>query len=154
MRSCMVALAYCIDNDIDGGRMPRPSTLKPFTKGDIFAGATLLNRPDDDHAGDGRIIQFDSALSEKGVLWTEGTTHLVGGLAFAPDGTLWAFDSHSHAVIRVSPEGRQLPRIKFAERSLSNVNFAPDGTVLLGEHLVGNTIRLRPGTKLGTTLHK
>ena len=62
--------------------MPNVSTLKPFAPGDIFAGATLLNRADDDHAGDGRIIQFDSGLKEKGVLWTQGTTHLIGGLAF------------------------------------------------------------------------
>src|SRR3990170_3429217 len=134
--------------------MANVSTMQPFAKGDIFAGATLLNREDDDHAGDGRIIQFDSNLKEKGVLWTEGTTHLVGGLSFAPDGTLWAFDSNSYTVIRVSPEGRQLPRIKFADRAFSNVNFAKDGTIYLGEHLVGNTIRLRPGTTLGTTLPK
>ena len=73
--------------------MTKESTLQPFAKGDIFAGATLLNNPDDDHAGDGRIIQYDSDLNEKGVLWTEGTTHLIGGLRFGPDNTLWAFDS-------------------------------------------------------------
>ena len=134
--------------------MANVSTMQPFAKGDIFAGATLLNRKDDDHAGDGRILQFDGNLKEKGVLWTEGTTHLVGGLSFAPDGTLWAFDSNSHTVIRVSPEGRQLPKIRFADRAFSNVNFEKDGTVYLGEHLVGNTIRLRPGTTLGTTLPK
>ena len=134
--------------------MTAASTLKPFAKGDIFAGATLLNVPTDDHAGDGRIIQYDSNLNEKGVLWTEGTTHLVGGLSFAPDGTLWAFDSNSFAVIRVSPAGKQLPQLKFADRAFSNINFAKDGTIYLGEHLVGNTVRLRPGTALGTTLPK
>ncbi|MEZ5565277.1 MAG: hypothetical protein R3F24_07035 [Gammaproteobacteria bacterium] len=61
--------------------MPNVSTMKPFKSGDIFAGATLLNRADDDHSGD-RIFQFDSNLKEKGVLWTAGTTHLIGGLAF------------------------------------------------------------------------
>jgi outer membrane protein assembly factor BamB len=134
--------------------MSNVSTLKPFAKGDIFAGATVLNRPEDDHAGDGRIIQYDSNLNEKGVLWTEGTTHLIGGLAFAPDGTLWAFDSNSFKVLRVSPQGRQLPHIKFADRAFSNINFAKDGTIYLGEHLVGNTVRTRPGTTLGTTLPK
>jgi hypothetical protein len=134
--------------------MAPASTMKPFAKGDIFAGATLLNRADDDHAGDGRIIQYDSNLNEKGVLWTEGTTHLIGGLTFAPDRTLWAFDSNSFTVIRVSPEGRQLPTIKFADRAFSNINFAKDGTIFLGEHLVGNTVRTRPGTTLGTTLPK
>lgn len=134
--------------------MAQASTLQPFARGDIFAGATLLNRQDDDHAGDGRIIQYDSNLKEKGVLWTEGTTHLIGGLAFAPDGTLWAFDSNSFTVIRVSPQGRQLPKIRFADRAFSNINFAKDGTIYLGEHLVGNTVRVRPGTQLGTTLPK
>lgn len=134
--------------------MTQASTMQPFAKGDIFAGATLLNRADDDHAGDGRIIQYDSNLREKGVLWVTGTTHLVGGLAFAPDKTLWAFDSNSFTVVRVSPEGRQLPQIKFADRAFSNINFAPDGTIYLGEHLVGNTVRMRPGTQLGTTLPK
>ena len=134
--------------------MANVSTMKPFARGDIFAGATLLNNKEDDHAGDGRIIQYDSNLQEKGVLWTEGTTHLVGGLAFAPDGTLWAFDSNSFTVIRVSPAGKQLPRIRFADRAFSNITFAPDGNIYLGEHLVGNTVRTRPGHPLGTVLPK
>ncbi len=134
--------------------MAQASTMQPFAAGDIFAGATLLNNKEDDHAGDGRIIQYDRNLREKGVLWTQGTTHLIGGLAFAPDRTLWAFDSNSFTVIRVSPDGKQLPRIRFADRAFSNINFAKDGTIYLGEHLVGNTIRTRPGTQLGTKLPK
>jgi hypothetical protein len=118
--------------------MTNESTIQPFAKGDILVGATVLNNPDDDHAGDGRIIQYDADLNEKGVLWTEGTTHLVGGLQFGPDGNLWAFDSIAHNVLRITPEGKQLPQIKFAERSFSHCNFAPDGTVLMGEHLVGD----------------
>jgi hypothetical protein len=126
--------------------------MQPFAAGDVFAGATLLNSADDDHAGDGRIIQYDSELNEKGVLWTEGTTHLVGGLKFAPDGTLWAFDSGSFAVIRVSPDGKQLPNIKFADKSFSNINFLPDGNILLGEHLVGEEYVGPPDRPLGTVL--
>lgn len=132
--------------------MTNQSTMQPFAKGDIFVGATVLNNPDDDHAGDGRIIQYDSELNEKGVLWTEGTSHLVGGLKFAPDGTLWAFDSHAYKVVRVGTDGKQLPNISFADKSFSNVNFAPNGNVLLGEHLVGNEIKLPPDRPLGTTL--
>ena len=140
--------------------MTKESTIQPFEKGDILVGCTLLNNPDDDHAGDGRIIQYDSDLNEKGVLWTEGTTHLVGGLKFGPDGNLWAFDSNAHAVLRISPEGEQLPEIKFAERSFSHCNFAADGTVLMGEHLLGdgsNFPQWMMGgdiNKLGTTLAK
>jgi outer membrane protein assembly factor BamB len=132
--------------------MTKESTLQPFEKGDVFAGATLLNNPDDDHAGDGRIIQFDADLNEKGVLWTEGTTHLVGGLKFGPDGNLWAFDSASFTVLRISPDGKQLPQIKFADKSFSNINFLPDGNLVLGEHLVGHEIKLPPDRPLGTTL--
>ena len=134
--------------------MAHESTIQPFQKGDILIGCTLLNDPDDDHAGDGRILQYDNDFNEKGVLWTKGTDHLVGGLTFGPDGNLWAFDSNAHTVIRVSPQGVQLPEIKFAERAFSNCCFAPDGTVLMGEHLVGNTIKLPPERPLGTTLSK
>lgn len=132
--------------------MTKESTLKPFEEGDVFAGATVLNNDKDDHAGDGRIIQYDSDLNEKGVLWTEGTTHLVGGLKFGPDGTLWAFDSAAYAVIRVSPEGHQLPDINFADRSFSNINFLPDGNILLGEHMVGEEYKAPPDRPLGTVL--
>ena len=33
--------------------MSRESTIQPFSAGDVFAGATLLNDPEDDHAGPG-----------------------------------------------------------------------------------------------------
>lgn len=132
--------------------MTNESTIKPFAKGDVLVGATLLNNPDDDHAGDGRIIQYDADLNEKGVLWTEGTTHLVGGLKFGPDGNLWAFDSAAFRVLRISPEGKQLPEIKFADKSFSNVTFTPDGNLCLGEHLVGTEYKAPPDRPLGTTL--
>jgi hypothetical protein len=130
--------------------MANVSTLQPFAKGDIFAGCTLLNRPEDDHAGDGRIIQYDSNLKEKGVLWVEGTTHLITGLRFGPDGNLWAFDSNSFSVVRVSPEGKQLPRIHFADRAFSTCVFTKNGEVVMGEHLVNDKSKL----PLGTTLVK
>ena len=47
--------------------------MKALKKSDILVGATLLNNPEDDHAGPGRIIQYDSDLNLKGVLWTENT---------------------------------------------------------------------------------
>lgn len=140
--------------------MTQESTIQPFAKGDILAGCTLLNNPDDDHAGPGRIIQYDADLNKKGELWVEGTTHLVGGLKFGPDGNLWAFDSNAHRVLHISPEGKQLPEVKFAERSFSHCNFAPDGTVLMGEHLLGdgsNYPSWGPGgsvDKVGTALAK
>ncbi|MDP6149651.1 MAG: hypothetical protein QGH46_00300 [Gammaproteobacteria bacterium] len=132
--------------------MTNESTIQPFAAGDIFAGCTVLNNPDDDHAGDGRIIQFDSDLNEKGVLWTEGTTHLIGGLRFGPDGTLWAFDSATFSVLNIDTNGKQTTIAGFPKKSFSNICFAPDGTVIIGEHLVGNEIKLPPERPLGTTL--
>ncbi len=135
--------------------MSEASSLTPFTKGDIFVGATVLNNPDDDHAGDGRIIQFDEKLNQKGVLWTQHTTHLVGGLKFDQNQTLWAFDSQNYSVIKVDCDGNQLPKTDFGQRSYSNVSFANDGTVYLGEHLVGdesNNKALEGPRKLETVL--
>jgi hypothetical protein len=46
---------------------------------------------------------------------------------------------HNHIVIRVSPDGKQLPNHHFANRAFSNVTFDKDGNIYLGEALVGNT---------------
>ena len=130
---------------------PRPvSTLRPFAPGDIFIGATLLNSATDDHAGLGRILQFDADLNEKGILWVEGTTHLVYGLTFAPDGTLWAQDPWAWTTVRVAPSGHQLPNLQFDQRAFSKVHFMADDTLLFTESLDGEnqpeplTTRYRP----------
>lgn len=126
------------------------STLKPFAAGDVLVGATLLNNAHDDHAGHGRIIQFDAELKEKGVLWVTGTTHLVYGLTFAPDGALWAQDPWAWTTVRVAPDGRQLLNLQFDHRAFSKVHFMADGTLLFTESLDGNhqpeplTTRHRP----------
>ena len=107
--------------------------MQPFEPGDILVGCTLLNDPDDDHAGEGRIRQYDQALQLKGELWTEGGDHLVGGLEFDRNGLLWAFNDHS--VIHVdSNTGRQLPLATFPPRAFYSAGFATDGSVYLGEH--------------------
>jgi hypothetical protein len=133
--------------------MTKQSTLKPFAPGDIFLGCTyLMNVPGDDHAGEGRILQYDRNGVPKGTLYTEGTTHLIVNLRFGPDGVLWAFDPFAHAVVRVSPEGRQLPPLDLGDRAWGNVVFPPDGGVVLGEYLKGDRpyeggqMRLLPGT--------
>ena len=110
------------------------STMQPFAPGDIFLGCTLLNDPNDDHAGVGRILQYDADCQPKGILYTEGTRHLVGGLAVDRSGVLWAFDDH--LVLHVDPAtGRQLPRREFLPRVYRSASFASDGSVYLGEHL-------------------
>jgi sugar lactone lactonase YvrE len=116
----------------------QPQGLQAFACGDIFVGATQLNNPDDDHAGRGRIFQYDSALNLKGVLWVGGTTHLVYGLNFAPDGVLWAFDPWAWIAVRVAPDGKQLPNRQFAQRPFSKAHFEAGGTLLLTEAVDGD----------------
>ena len=128
--------------------MNTDSTLQAFSPGDVFAGVTLLNDPEDDHAGRGRIIQYDAGLNEKGVLWIDDSTHLVGGLKFDSAGVLWAFDANAHLVIRVGADGQRLPHQDFAQRSFSNVNFGPEGQVYLAEHMVGSETLLPLQTEL------
>lgn len=115
--------------------MPRESTMQPFEPGDIFIGCTLLNNPDDDHAGEGRIWQYDRDMNFKGELWTEGGEHFVGGLEFDNQGRLWAFNDF--AVIHVDPKtGRQLPLSdKFLPRAYRSASFDREGNVYLGEHM-------------------
>ena len=117
----------------------KENTIKPFELGDIFLGCTELIDDIDDHKGDGRILQYDKDMNLKGILWTEGTNHLIIGLKIDPKGILWAFDMHNHIVIRVSPDGKQLPNHHFANRAFSNVTFDKNGNIYLGEALVGNT---------------
>ena len=128
----------------------RSSSLQAFAPGDVFVGATLLNDPDDDHAGRGRILQYDANLELRGQLLVTGTTHLVYGLTFSPAGDLWAFDPWSWLTIRVNANGRQLPNRRFAERAFSMVHFAADGSLWFTESLGGDhqpeplTTRHRP----------
>lgn len=114
------------------------STVKPFTKGDVLVGATLLDNPNDDHAGKGRIIQYDADLKEKGVLWVEGTSHLVGGLSFAPDGTLWAFDNLAWLVVRFDRTGKQTFVGDVVSRATGKVLFLNDGRYVLTEYFKGD----------------
>ncbi len=128
----------------------RASTLQPFAPGDVFVGATLLNDPDDDHAGLGRIFQYDANLNLRGQLWVTGTTHLVYGLTFSPQGELWAFDPWAWITVRVNANAQQLPNRRFASRAFSMVHFAADGTLWFTESLGGDhqpeplTTRHRP----------
>jgi hypothetical protein len=128
------------------------STLQAFAKGDLFVGATQLNNAEDDHAGRGRILQFDANLAPKGELWIDETTHLVGGLKFDSKGVLWAFDSHSFVVLNIHQDGRVVRRPEFGARAFSHVNFAADGTLLMGEHAVGDSIRPEVQARMKTRL--
>jgi hypothetical protein len=128
------------------------STLKPFVKGDLFVAATLLNNDKDDHAGRGRITQYGADLQPKGMVWIDATTHLVGGLKFDPKGVLWAFDSQSFTVLNVHRDGRVVVRSEFPKRPFSHVNFLRDGSLLLGEHVVGDSIKPEIAARMHTTI--
>lgn len=128
-------------------------TLQPWVKGDVFAAATVLNNPADDHAGQGRILQYGADLQPKGELLLRDTTHLVGGLKFDASGTLWAFDSHAFAVLNIGRDG-SVRRRQFPQRAFSHVNFASDGSLLFGEHLVGESISPAVAARMHTTLPK
>lgn len=124
--------------------------MQTFAPGDVFVGATLLNDPDDDHAGHGRIFQYDAELNLRGQLWVTGTTHLVYGLGFSPQGELWAFDPWTWLTVRVNARAQQLPNRRFAARAFSKVHFAADGSLWFTESLGGDhqpeplTTRHRP----------
>jgi len=119
--------------------MTKTSTLQPFEKGDIFLGCTYLNNPDDDHQGEGRILQFDQNWRPKGTLYTEGTRYLIVGCRFGPDGTLWGFDAHDHIAVRVSPDGKQMGNWD-SGRSFGSVTWDAAGNPYFGEYLIGTEI--------------
>lgn len=133
--------------------MKERSTLQPFAPGDVFVGSTVLDGGDDDHAGRGRILQYDSQLRKKGVLWLSHTTHLVGGLRFDRQGQLWAFDSQAFVVLMVTRDGQVLKK-DFGARPFSNVNFCSDGTLYLAEHVTGNGIKMEIRARMGTRLQR
>ena len=116
-------------------KIDKKNTMQPFERGDIFLGLTMLNDPDDDHAGDGFIAQYGADLHKKGELWTEGGKHFVGGLEFDSNGLLWAFNDL--CVLHVDPQtGRQLALTdKFLPRSYRSASFDAAGNVYLGEHM-------------------
>jgi sugar lactone lactonase YvrE len=117
------------------------STFTSYAPGDLFVAATVLNNPADDHAGQGRILQYGADLAPKGELLLAETTHLVGGLQFDATGVLWAFDSQEFVVLNIHRDGRVVRRREFGARPYSHVNFAADGTLLFGEHVVGDVIK-------------
>ncbi|MEZ5563281.1 MAG: GLUG motif-containing protein [Gammaproteobacteria bacterium] len=113
------------------------NTVQPFARGDILVAATIMDNPTDDHGGTGRIIQYDENLKVKGELYLEGTRHKIGGLAFAPDRTLWAFSQLTPAIAEIGPDGVQKPMRSFSDRKLSSVTFGRDGSLYFGEHMMG-----------------
>ena len=127
--------------------MQKTSTLKPFATGDIFLGNTYLNNPQDDHMGEGRIIQFDRNWVMKGTWYTTGTRYFIVGCRIAPDGTLWGFDCHDHIAVRATPDARELPPWDTG-RSFGSVSWDRDGNHYFGEYFIGREIWKGTSAKL------
>jgi hypothetical protein len=123
-----------------------------WTAGDVFVAATELNNADDDHAGRGRLLQYDTGLNLKGTLYIEQTTHLIGGLKFDADGVLWAFDSQGFRVLNIHRDGRVVLRSEFGARAYSHVHFCRDGSLLFGEHVVGEAVRPEMQARMKTQI--
>mgnify|MGYP000962021356 FL=1 len=119
--------------------MQKKSTLKPFAPGDIFLGSPYLNNPDDDHQGEGRILQFDRNWIMKGTWYTTGTRYFIVGCKVAPDGTLWGFDCHDHITVRATPDGTELPPWD-SGCSFGSVNWDRKGNHYFGEYFIGKDI--------------
>jgi sugar lactone lactonase YvrE len=120
-----------------------------FAPGDVVVGCTLLNDPADDHRGRGRILHYDRNLKLRNTIWLDDTTHIVQGVRFGPDRTLWAFDAFAYRIARFAPDGRRLANFTGAPaRSFAHVTFHPDGRFFLGENFVGEKSRVPLRTKL------
>ncbi len=125
--------------------------MQAFESGDVFVGATRIRDAElDDHAGDGRIIQCDRDLNAKGILWVQNTTHLISGLEFAPDGTLWGCDAWSYQLIRVAKNGQQQSNLHVTDRGFAHLVFPGDDTMYLCENWVGEQIPSAINTVLPT----
>jgi sugar lactone lactonase YvrE len=149
----MAHLEFTARREHDCVLMKERSTLQPFAPGDVFVGSTVLEGAGDDHAGRGRILQYDAQLRKRGILWLSDTTHLVGGLEFDRDGRLWAFDSQGFVVLNIGRDG-SVTRRDFGARPYSNVNFASDGSLYLAEHVVGTYVKAEIQARMGTRLAK
>ena len=141
-----IAPALAVAWGLAAGGEERINTFQPFARGDIFVAATIMDHPTDDHMGTGRILQYDAELNLTGELYTKGSTHKIGALNFAPDGTLWALAPGTPAVVEIGPDGKQKPVRRFSERSFSSVTFARDGSLYFGEHLQGTNTRIPTNT--------
>ena len=136
-RLTLLCVAALIARPVFADEGDRVSTFKPFDRGDVIVAATIMDVVEDDHAGTGRLLQYDADLNLKGVLWVEGTRHKIGGLTFSPQGVLWGFSQLTPAMFEVAPDGVQRPPRLFSNRTLSSVTFGADGSYYFGEHLQG-----------------
>ncbi|MBM4238599.1 MAG: hypothetical protein FJ154_03585 [Gammaproteobacteria bacterium] len=120
----------------------------PFVAGDVVVGCTLLNDAKDDHRGLGRILHYDAELKLRRTIVLDDTTHIVQGLRFGPDRSLWAFDAFAYKIARFGADGKRRANFQAPARSFAHVSFAKDGRFFLGENFVGEKSRVPLGTTL------
>jgi hypothetical protein len=126
--------------------------IQAVAVGDVLVAASRLNNATDDHAGEGRILHFDAQLQLKNEIMLPHTTHLVGGLKFDSSGVLWAFDSQEFVILNLHRDGRVERRGEFGARPYSHGHFLSDGSVLLAEHVVGDSIKPEIAARMHTQL--
>jgi len=134
----LAVAVHTIGNDA----IARDDAASPFVAGDVVVGCTQLNDPKDDHRGAGRILHFDRELRLRRTIALGDTTHIVQGLRFGPDRTLWAFDAFARKVVRIGADGRRRPNFEAPARSFAHVTFAAGGRFYLGENFVGERSRV------------
>ncbi|MFM7432279.1 MAG: hypothetical protein ACKO3O_02145, partial [Gammaproteobacteria bacterium] len=120
----------------------------PFVAGDVVVGCTLLNDAKDDHRGLGRILHYDAELKLRRTIVLDDTTHIVQGLRFGPDRSIWAFDAFAYKIARFGADGKRRANFQAPARSFAHVSFAKDGRFFLGENFVGEKSRVPLGTTL------
>ena len=110
----------------------------PFEKGDIFLAASDIDDEEvnlRNHAGPGRILQYDGDFTLKGELRT-GQTGLIVGLALDQEtGTLYAGDPGAKTVTAFGPDGEITePPFVVPKRNIGTLVMRPGRKLLMGVH--------------------
>ena len=106
--------------------------LNAFEPGDIFVTATVLDEGARFPTGKGRVRHYDCNWTLKGEHDT-GRTGLISALAIDATGTLHMMDPQARAVDHIGPV--TMPDL--VPRGYGSMIPLPDGSYILGEHLVG-----------------
>ena len=111
-------------------------SFKPFTSGDVFVPAPVLDKTARYPTGAGVVRQYDGDFTLKAAVAT-GRTGLISGLGIGPDGVLHVMDPQARGIDRFGPDGVKLPAVAVPDAGFGSIVFEGGGTILLGEHLCG-----------------
>jgi hypothetical protein len=111
--------------------------LQPFSPGDIFVTAALLDESARFPTGQGRIRQYGADWQLKAELET-GHTGLISALVLDPAGHLHALDPQASAITTVAADGQVVEQFaQLPNRAYGSMIALDGGEYLLGEHMVG-----------------